>query len=224
MSLHELKAKMLELIETDTEFRYAIAGKLGMLEILKRLDKIEEEIKLLRESQNKTWEEIHKIWGEINKTWSEIKQLHEEQKRLSEEQRKLRATLETLSKALGATFEHYAIGFVKLMLEDLGYPQAQVDRKTLYYNSKIYEINIFCEDPLIVGEAAIYLGSIEEADKELHKLIEKIEIAKKVYGKKPMIKILAIANAPSNVINHLKRKALEKGIKLAYGRELEILI
>ena len=217
MSLHELKAKMLELIETDTEFRYAIAGKLGMLEILKRLDKIEEEIKLLRESQNKTWEEIHKIW-------SEIKQLREEQKRLSEEQRKLRATLENLGKALGATFEHYAIGFVKLMLEDLGYPQAQVDRKTLYYNSKIYEINIFCEDPLIVGEAAIYLGSIEEADKELHKLIEKIEIAKKVYGKKPMIKILAIANAPSNVINHLKRKALEKGIKLAYGRELEILI
>ncbi|MHC1628191.1 MAG: hypothetical protein ACXQTI_05120 [Candidatus Nezhaarchaeales archaeon] len=217
MSLHELKAKMLELIETDTEFRYAIAGKLGMLEILKRLDKIEEEIKLLRESQNKTWEEIHK-------TWSEIKQLHEEQKRLSEEQRKLRATIETLGKALGATFEHYAIGFVKLMLEDLGHPQAQVDRKTLYYNGKIYEINIFCEQPLIVGEATIYLGSIEEADKELHKLIERIEIAKKVYGKEPMIKILAIANAPSNVINHLKRKALEKGIKLAYGRELEILI
>jgi len=45
----ELKAKMLELLEKDEEFRYAVAGKLGILEILKRLDRIEDGLKKLYE-------------------------------------------------------------------------------------------------------------------------------------------------------------------------------
>ena len=34
----ELKKRLLRLLEEDEEFRYAVAGRLGMLEILKRLD------------------------------------------------------------------------------------------------------------------------------------------------------------------------------------------
>ena len=38
---HELKRQLLRLLEEDEEFRYAVAGRLGLLEILKRLDGIE---------------------------------------------------------------------------------------------------------------------------------------------------------------------------------------
>ena len=37
-----LKKEFLELLKKDAEFRYAVAGYLGLLEILKRLDRLEE--------------------------------------------------------------------------------------------------------------------------------------------------------------------------------------
>ena len=42
LSLSELKRKISKLIEEDEEFRYFIASKIGLLEILKRLDKHDE--------------------------------------------------------------------------------------------------------------------------------------------------------------------------------------
>jgi chromosome segregation ATPase len=113
-----LKREFLELLEKDLEFRYAVAGYLGLSEVLKRLDTIAEEQKSLREEQTKIWMEIAaireeqkslreeqvklreeqtKIWMEIKalreeqtKIWSEIASIKEEQKNLREEQVKLR--------------------------------------------------------------------------------------------------------------------------------------
>jgi thymidylate synthase len=50
----ELKKIFLELLEKDVEFRYTVAGYLGFLEILKKLDYLIEENK-------KIWEEIRSI-------------------------------------------------------------------------------------------------------------------------------------------------------------------
>jgi len=41
--LESLKREFLELLEKDVEFRYAVAGYLGLSEVLKRLDTIAEE-------------------------------------------------------------------------------------------------------------------------------------------------------------------------------------
>jgi len=64
----QIKRQFLELLERDIEFRYAVAGYLGLSEILKRLEehdkKFEEilkEIRALRENQNKIWEEIRSV-------------------------------------------------------------------------------------------------------------------------------------------------------------------
>jgi len=50
----ELKKKLLDLLREDEEFRLAIAGLLGYSEILKRLDRHEEEFK-------KVWESIERL-------------------------------------------------------------------------------------------------------------------------------------------------------------------
>lgn len=87
--LREFKAKILELLKEDEEFRYAVAGLIGMEQILERLDRNEkemvklwEEIVKLREDMNKGFtryeEQIVKIWGEIARIWEEIVKLRED--------------------------------------------------------------------------------------------------------------------------------------------------
>ena len=216
----KLKKEFLELLEKDLEFRYTVAGYLGLSEILKRLDRLEE-------GQNKLWENQNRLWEEVRKLWVEVKGLREDQKKLwievkglREDQRKLRASFESFGRALGVTLEDYTASLVKLMLEDMGYPDAEVRRKPLLFKGEIYEINLFCEEPLTVGEVTLYLGDLDEARRELEKLQKRIEIAEKVKGKKTALKILAVANTPKEILDYLKTAAKQQNIKLIYGKEL----
>ena len=52
MELRDLKSKIFTLLKEDEEFRYAVAGMLGLEEILKRLDRHEAELVRLREDMN----------------------------------------------------------------------------------------------------------------------------------------------------------------------------
>lgn len=66
-----LKEEFLELLEQDKEFRYAVAGFLGLDEILKRLDKHEQRLVELREDMiagfRRHDEEIAKLREDMNK-------------------------------------------------------------------------------------------------------------------------------------------------------------
>ena len=53
-----LKEEFLALLEKDKDFRYAVAGLLGFEEILRRLDKHEEELVKLREDLNRLGENM----------------------------------------------------------------------------------------------------------------------------------------------------------------------
>ncbi len=55
-----LRERILKLLDTDREFRYTVAGRLEILEILERLDK-------LTEIQTKIWMEIRDIKADIKK-------------------------------------------------------------------------------------------------------------------------------------------------------------
>ncbi|MEM2213068.1 MAG: hypothetical protein QXP83_07480 [Candidatus Nezhaarchaeales archaeon] len=258
----ELKSKLLELLEVDAEFRYAVAGRLGILELLKKLDAMElslnrlwEEVKALREGQNKLWDSVNRLWENQTKLWEEVKKLREEQvrlweevkalregqnrlwenqtklwegqnrlweevKKLREEQLKLRASFESFGKALGVTLEHYTASFIRLMLEGMGFPKAEVGRKILLYEGSLYEINIFCDEPLTIGEATLYIGDVDEARRELEKLLRRVEVAEKTTGKKTKLKILAIGNASKQALEYLKTEAEKLEVKILYGREI----
>jgi hypothetical protein len=58
MAVKEFKSRMLRLLREDEEFRYAVAGLLGLEEILKRLDRHEAELVRLREDMNKLREDM----------------------------------------------------------------------------------------------------------------------------------------------------------------------
>jgi hypothetical protein len=55
-----LKSRILRMLKEDEEFRYAVAGLIGLEEILKRLDRHEDEVRRI-------WQEIEKLREDMNK-------------------------------------------------------------------------------------------------------------------------------------------------------------
>ena len=64
-----LKKNILKLMKEDEEFRYAVAGLLGLEEILKRLDKHEAELVRLREDMNRGFELLTRNLSAIGARW-----------------------------------------------------------------------------------------------------------------------------------------------------------
>jgi len=283
--MEPLKKQFLELLDKDLEFRYAVAGYLGLSEILKRLDDLsEEQVKLreeqisLRKEQTKIWKEIQglreeqvslrkeqtKIWEEIRglrdgqsklmeehaKIWKEIAGIKAEQTSLREEQIKLREdfnrmlkvveelqrghrTLERsfkrledrldslrdamisglgeVSKFAGLTFEEFVRRFLTAQLKSSGELAEDAKLKKVIINGE--EINIFSEEPLIVGEVTAHA---ETAD-EIRKLLKKAERIKTKYNREPR-RLLVVLTAPSDVAAEMRRIADENDVELIIGK------
>jgi uncharacterized coiled-coil DUF342 family protein len=350
----KLKREFIELLEKDVEFRYTVAGYIGLSEILKRLDRLEEaqrillegqqklweaqnklwdeiralreeqnklwgahnklweevrnlreeqnrlwegqnrlwegqnrlweevkalregqnrlwegqnrlweEVKVLREGQNRLWEEVkalregqNKLWDEVrdlregqNRLWEEVKALREGQTRLWEEVRALRegenrlwdahnrlweevrnlregqdrlrkymvSGFRGLSRALGVTFEDHAASFLEVMLVEMGYPDARVEKKYLVYGGEVLELNMFCEEPLVVGEATV---SVEDAEAEVEKVLRRARAVEERYGRKPTLTLLCAATCRADAAERLKELCEKHGIKLILGKEI----
>jgi len=77
-----LKEKFLNLLEQDKEFRYAVAGFLGFKEILRRLDRHEDELVKLREDMNKLREDMN---AGFRRHDEELARLREDMNKLRED-------------------------------------------------------------------------------------------------------------------------------------------
>lgn len=64
-----LKDEFIALLERDREFRYAVAGLLGLEEILKRLDRHEEQLARLREDMNKGFMLVERHISALGARW-----------------------------------------------------------------------------------------------------------------------------------------------------------
>jgi hypothetical protein len=69
VSARELKSRILKLLKEDEEFRYTVAGLLGLEEILKRLDRHEAELVRLREDMNRGFELIERHISALGARW-----------------------------------------------------------------------------------------------------------------------------------------------------------
>ncbi len=114
------------------------------------------------------------------------------------------------------------MAFIEIMLEEKGYSRAEINvRKGIFvYDGEIFEIDVFNEKPLIVGEVTTYLRDEEEAEKEVEKLLRHIEAAQKKFNRKVEFKFLSVGNAPEKVIEFLKENTKKHEIKLIYGKEI----
>ena len=74
----QLKQRFLKLLKEDEEFRYTVAGYLGLEEILRRLDRHEEQLVKLREDMNKLREDMNKLREDMNKLREDMNKLRED--------------------------------------------------------------------------------------------------------------------------------------------------
>jgi hypothetical protein len=172
---NKLKEEFLELLDKDKEFRYTVAGYLGLSEILKRLDKLEEGQNKLWESQNKLWDEVRALRESQNKLWAEVKDLRITQNRLA-------ATLDRLT----ISVEEESLDVIRHRLKnELG---LDIELNRIFINGM--EINIYgaIGDICVIGEATVRLGA-----RLIGELEEKIEIIRRMKPdlvKTKMIKVV----------------------------------
>ncbi|MEM4466358.1 MAG: hypothetical protein QXE61_04275 [Nitrososphaerota archaeon] len=210
-SVSRLKRSVLELLEKDLEFRYAVAGYLGLSELMKRMDSLEENMVKLLENQNKLWEEVKGLREGQNKLWEEIRDLREGQNKLWEEVRDLRSSVRSLGitvdrlattvERLTISIEEEAMSIIRYRVrEELGL-DIPLDR--IFIDSR--EINIYGSvgDLCIIGEATVRLG-VGLLD-ELLKKIEFVKSKKPELIKPKIIKVIYTDYATPEALEYAKK-------------------
>jgi len=242
-ALRELKARVLELLKEDEEFRYAVAGLIGLEEVLKRLDRHEAalerigaELVRLREDMLQGFkrhdeilarheEQLTKLREDFNSMLEVIKRIQEEQRNLRKGQVRIEERLNSLESAMisgfgelskfaGLTFEEFVRKFLSAGLRRAGDIPEGVELVRGFVNGE--EVNLFLEDPLIVGEATGYADSADD----MMKLLRKAELAKAKYSKEPR-KILVILTAKSDAAREMRRISEERDVELIIGKIID---
>ena len=76
-----MKEEFLRLLREDEEFRLAVAGLLGLGEVLAELKKLREDFNRFVEESQRRWEENNRRWEENEKRWEENERRWEEERR-----------------------------------------------------------------------------------------------------------------------------------------------
>jgi hypothetical protein len=216
----KLKREFIELLETDKEFRYTVAGYLGLSEVLRRMDRMEERMLALEERMLKLEERMLRVEENQERLWEAVKRLEEGQNKLW---RYVKSGFKELREMLGVTFEATARAFIDVLLDEMGYPEASVSVKHFAVEGEVVEVDAFCEGPLVVGEITNYIRSIrsrDEAESEVEKLRSRISLVERRHGRRVMLAVMVVATASEEVSSHLREVAGRNGILVVLGREI----
>jgi len=220
-----LKGEFLSLLERDKEFRYAVAGLLGLEEILRRLDRHEEELIKLREEMKELRVDMNRLREDMNKLREDMGGIREDMlmgfKRHDEELIKLREDmnrgfmlLERRISALGARWglmseEAFREGIKGLVEGELG---LKIERWSRYdakgsvsgYPSQV-EIDMALHDEKIVlVEVKSY---VRASDVYLFK--KKAEFYEETEGKKPSRLVIVTPYAEEGALEAAKHLSIE---------------
>ena len=161
-------------------------------------------------------EEQIKLREDFNRMLEEMREIRVRQDRFERELAKISESIvygfSQLSKFAGVTFEQ----FVRTLLTDLfrkfGEIPEDAELKSAIIDGE--EVDIFLEDPLVVGEVTAHaeLG-------ELEKLLRKARKAEEIYGRKARM-ILVVETVSSKIAREMRKRAREEGVELIIGKEV----
>ncbi|MCD6509016.1 MAG: hypothetical protein J7L11_01300 [Thermoprotei archaeon] len=214
--MEPLKKRFLELLDKDLEFRYAVAGYLGLSEILKRLDTLSEEQIKLRKEQTKIWMEIAKLREDFNRLREDFIMLRKDFNMLREDFITLREDfnkmfrtvnlrlnrVERTLEKLTVDIEEEARSIIRHRLKtDLGL-DIEVDSLVL----PDLELNIYgtSDEVCVIGEATVRGGV-----GIVHELLRKIEVLRSKYPerlRKRIIPIIYVCLPMPELIEEAKKK------------------
>ncbi|UNQ73167.1 hypothetical protein [Infirmifilum sp. NZ] len=210
MELVELKSRVLKLLREDEEFRYAVAGLIGLDEVLKRLDRHEEELVKLREDINRLREDMIEGFKRHDEEMARLREdfnraLQAIDKRFEVMDRRLMRVERTLEK-LTVDVEDEARSIIRYRLrEELG---LDIELGSLVLPD--LEIDIFgvADDLCVIGEATVR-GGVSVLDK----LLEKAEVLRSRYPDKLRPKTIMVIYV-SLALPELVDEARKRGVWL----------
>ncbi|MBS7279667.1 MAG: hypothetical protein KIH09_07490, partial [Candidatus Freyarchaeota archaeon] len=178
---------------------------------------IKEDIRGIKEDQLKIWEEIRGIKEDIRELRKDFNEMLERIKALEKRHIDLRSELfvgfDSMRVFAGVSLEEFVRVWMSGSLRERGILPVGVSLERAVVDGE--EINLFSEEPLIVGEVTAYAESVEE----ISKLLRKVEAAKRKYRKEPRYLFLRVLTAPSSVAKEMRRMAKIKNIDLVIGKE-----
>jgi len=201
MEIAELKSKIFQLLKEDLEFRYAVAGLIGLDEILRRLDRHEEELVKLREDLNKLREDMMKGFERHDK---ELARLREDMQRGFEQiHRQITALGARWGLFRESAFREGLRGLLEREFGALVEKWRVFDEKGLVYG---YPCEV--EVDVVVSDEKVLLIEITSHAKvsDIHVFKKKAELYYEKTGRKPSRLIL--------VSPYVDDKAFEASIKL----------
>jgi len=228
-----LKDEFLTLLEKDKEFRYAVAGLLGLEEILRRLDRNEQELVRLREDMNAGFkrhdEELAKLREDMNAGFrrydEEIAKLREDMnagfKRYDEELARLREDMnkgfmlvERHISALGARWglmaeEAFRQSIRGLVEKEFGFKVerwTKLDREGVVfgYPSQVDIDVAISDEKTILVEVKSH---VRQSD--IYTFKRKAELYEKLEGRKPSKLLLVTPYAEEKALEAAKHLGIE---------------
>ncbi|AFA38467.1 paREP7 [Pyrobaculum oguniense TE7] len=192
----EEKRRFLKALEEDVEFRYAVAGLLGLGEVLNELRKLREDFNKYVEKSEKRWRQNERRWKENEKRWKEWfdtwkKFLEDYEKRWQENERKweeaykrfdnIERRLSNVETTVGAVAESQYSRYVwEDLKEEIKARGEAVVRRVR--NAKVDNVDV---DLLVETDRRVYVVEVKIRPRveDVGALLAKAEVVKAALGK-----------------------------------------
>ena len=154
----EEKRRFLKALEEDAEFRYAVAGLLGLGEVLAELKKLREDFNKYVEKSEKRWRQNEKRWREWYETWKKFLENNEKRwelayKKFEDIERRLSNVETTMGAMAESQYSRYVWEDLK---EEIGARGEFVIRRVR--NAKVDNVDI---DLLVETDKRVYVVEVK---------------------------------------------------------------
>ena len=198
-TMSELKSKILRLLKEDEEFRYAVAGLIGLEEILKRLEKHDRKFNEIITRLNEHDKKFIEIMNRLSEHDKKFNEIITEIRDIRKELREIRAYMERTS----LTLEEEAREVLSSKLRKIG-----IDIKLSRLILPDLEINIYGikDDLCVIGEASIRtgVGIIKSIDEKIEELKRKYP----EYLRKRVLKVIYTMWTTEDAIKEAKKRKI----------------
>ena len=184
MQSNELKKSLLELLDKDIEFRYTVAGYIGLEDIRSSTRRLEEAVAKLAESHARLNERVGRLEDAVAK-------LVEAQAATEKAVERLRSEVGKLSENFGFTLEEIAATKLPRLLKDDNIKVERRDirlRHTIPIDGKEIEVDVYAEGKSLVDGSMVKVigevkGRIDASDvKRFSESMKGIDAFKFIFG------------------------------------------
>jgi uncharacterized coiled-coil protein SlyX len=189
-----------------------------VIELKNVVVRMEERLTKVEERQTKVEERLEEHDRKFNEIIAEIRDL----RRVSNEHTVMLRNMQgmmihgfaQMGKFAGISLESLVRGILTNVMRDNG--ELPKDKEITSITIDSEEIDIFCDDPLIVGEVTSYAESIDEVSK----LVKKVKLVRDRFNKEPKHVLLIITNIKRDVYDDMLREAEGNGIEVIIGKRV----